>query len=51
MIKKINQPTCNVSDSVDFILRGAKKRRAMAMMNANRINAGAGIQARPVAVK
>ena len=51
MIKKINQPTCNISDSVVFILRGAKKRRNMALMNAQAVNAGAGIQARPVAVK
>lgn len=50
MIKKINQPTCNMSDSVEFILRGAKKRRNMALMNAQAVNAGAGIQARPVAV-
>ena len=38
MIKKIEQPTHNISDSVEFILRGARKRRAMALMKANEIN-------------
>jgi len=51
MIKKINQPTCNISESVEFILRGAKKRRGMALMNAQTINLSAGIQARPAVVK
>lgn len=51
MIKKISQPSCNVSDSVEFILRGARKRRSMAIANAKMINADAGIQARLQAVK
>ena len=51
MIKKIEQPSSNISDSVEFILRGAKKRRSMALMNANEINSDAGIQAKLVAVK
>ncbi len=51
MIKKIEQPTCNISDSVEFILRGAKKRRSMALVNARAINAEAGIQAKLVVVK
>ena len=51
MIKKILQPSCNVSDSVEFILRGARKRRSMAIANAKMINADAGIQARLHAVK
>ncbi len=51
MIKKISQPSCNVSDSVEFILRGARKRRSMAIANAKMINADAGIQARLHAVK
>ena len=51
MLKKISQPSCNVSDSVEFILRGARKRRSMALMNANAINADAGIQGKLRAVK
>ncbi len=51
MIKKIVTPSCNVCDSVEFILRGAKKRRSMALSSAKMINADAGIQARLHAVK
>ena len=51
MLKKIVTPACNVSDSVEFILRGAKKRRSMALANAKMINADAGIQQRLHAVK
>lgn len=51
MLKKIKTPTANVAGSVEFILRGAKKRRSMALANAKMINADAGIQARLHAVK
>ena len=51
MIKRIEQPTSNINESVEFILRGARKRRSMALMNARAINAYAGIQAKLVAVK
>ena len=51
MIKKIVTPSCNVCDSVEFILRGAKKRRSMALASANMINSDAGIRARLHAVK
>ena len=51
MLKKIEQPTCNINVSVEFILRGAKKRRSMALMNARAINAEAGIPMKLVAVK
>ncbi len=51
MIKKISQPSCNISESVEFILRGARKRRSMALMKARTINADAGIQAKLLAVK
>ena len=51
MIKKIEQPTSNINESVEFILRGARKRRSMALMNARAVNADAGIQAKLVAVK
>ena len=52
MLKKIESPSCNVCDSVEFILRGARKRRNMALASANMINADAGIkQTRLQAVK
>ena len=34
MLKKIATPTNNTFSGVEFILRGAKKRRAMAVSNA-----------------
>ncbi|CCY62253.1 unknown [Clostridium sp. CAG:967] len=51
MLKKIVTPSCNVCDSVEFILRGARKRRSMAIAAAKNMNADAGIQARLHAVK
>ena len=51
MLKKIVTPSCNVCDSVGFILRGAQKRRSMALASAKMINADAGIQARLHAVR
>ena len=50
-LKKIESPSCNVCDSVEFILRGARKRRNMAIASAKMINADAGIQARQQVVK
>ena len=44
MLKKIVSPSCNVCDSVEFILRGARKRRNMAITNAKVINSDAGIK-------
>ena len=44
MLKKIVTPSCNVCDSVEFILRGARKRRNMAMASAKMINSDAGIE-------
>ena len=51
MLKKIVSPSCNVCDSVEFILRGARKRRSMAIAAAENMNADAGNQARLHAVK
>ena len=51
MIKKLSAPTNNRSESVELILRGAKKRRALAYSNANMINSDAGIKANLSAVK
>ena len=51
MLKKITTPTNNIFSGVEFILRGAKKRRAMAVSNAVAINAESGIQVKLQAVK
>ena len=51
MLKKIATPTNNIFCGVEFILRGAKKRRAMAVSNAVAINAESGIQVKLQAVK
>ena len=51
MLKKIKSPSSNVCDSVEFILRGARKRRNMALASARLINADAGIDTRLKAVK
>ena len=51
MLKKITTPTNNIFCGVEFILRGAKKRRAMAVTNAVAINAEMGVQMKLQAVK
>ena len=51
MLKKITIPTNNTFCGVEFILRGAKKRRAMAVSNAVAINAENGIKTELQAVK
>lgn len=52
MLKKIEAPTNNIYGGVEFILRGAKKRRSMALATARMLNSEAGIQTtRLVAVK
>lgn len=51
MLKKITTPSNNMFCGVEFILRGAKKRRAMAISNAVAINAESGIQVKLQAVK
>jgi len=51
MLKKIATPTNNTFCGVEFILRGAKKRRAMAVSNAVTINSESGIQVKLQAVK
>lgn len=51
MLKKIVSPSCNVCDSVEFILRGARKRRTLAVANARAINTESGIQAKLAVVK
>ena len=51
MLKKIAVPTNNTFCGVEFILRGAKKRRTMAVSNAVAINSETGIQSKLQAVK
>lgn len=51
MLKRLKQPTNNTFSGVEFILRGAKKRRAMAVSNAVSINSETGIQVKLQAVK
>ena len=51
MLKKITTPTSNTFSGVEFILRGAKKRRTMAVSSAMTINAESGIQKKLQAVK
>ena len=51
MLKKIVTPSNNTFSGVEFILRGAKKRRAMAISNAIAVNAETGVQVKLQAVK
>lgn len=51
MLKKITTPSNNTFSGVEFILRGAKKRRTMAVANAVAINSDSGIQVKLQAVK
>ncbi len=51
-MKKIyNIPTNNISEGVEFFLRGAKKRRAMAIASVRQINTDIGVNLRLVSVK
>lgn len=51
MLKKIVTPMNNTFSGVEFILRGAKKRRAMAVSNAVAVNTETGVQVKLQAVK
>jgi len=51
MLKKIVNPSNNTFGGVEFILRGAKKRRAMAVSNAVAMNNETGVQVKLQAVK
>lgn len=51
MKKQIIVPTSNISEGVDFFLRGAKKRRAMAIASVRQVNTEVGVNLRLVAVK
>ena len=51
MQKRIIVPSSNISEGVDFFLRGAKKRRAMAIASVRQVNTDIGVNLRLVAVK
>jgi len=51
MLKKISLPNNNTFCGVEFILRGAKKRRTMAISNAVAITNDTGVQVKLQAVK
>lgn len=46
-----NTPNSNISNSVQFLLRGAKKRRSMAIAQAKMIQGDLGVIPRVMAVK
>lgn len=51
MIKKTDKSLSNINTGVAFILRGAKKRRSMAVASAKMINSNIGISSNLTAVK
>lgn len=51
MNKRILIPTSNISEGVEFFLRGAKKRRSMAIASVRQVNADIGVNLKLVAVK
>ena len=51
MIKKSETAISNINDGVAFILRGARKRRSMAIASAKMINSDIGLSAKLVALK
>ncbi len=51
MNKKIIIPTSNISEGVEFFLRGAKKRRSMAIASVRQVNTDIGVNLRLVSVK
>ena len=51
MKNKIIIPTSNISEGVEFFLRGAKKRRSMAIASVRQVTTDIGVNLRLVAVK
>ncbi len=51
MLRRIEKPSNNIETSVEFILRGARKRHSMAMANAKMLSNEDGIQSMLVAVR
>lgn len=51
MKKKVIVPTSNISEGVEFFLRGARKRRSMAIASVRQVNADMGVNLRLISVK
>ena len=51
MLNNTNIPATNTSEAVLFLLRGAKKRRSMAIANARMVQNELGVTPKLVAVK
>ncbi len=51
MRKKIIIPTSNISEGVEFFLRGAKKRRSMAIASIREVNTEICVNLKLVSVK
>lgn len=51
MENKLIVPTSNISEGVEFFLRGARKRRSMAIASVRQINTEIGVNLRLVSVK
>lgn len=51
MNNRIIVPTSNISEGVEFFLRGAKKRRSMAIASVRQVNTNIGVNLRLVAAK
>jgi len=51
MLKKSRKSNNNINEGVEFILRGAKKRRSMAIASAKMINAELGFNPKLIALK
>ena len=51
MLKKQSKPSYNIAKGVELILRGAKKRRSMAIASARMINSESGVSARLIALQ
>lgn len=50
-MNKLIVPTSNISQGVEFFLRGAKKRRAMAMASVREVNSEIGVNLKLVSAK
>ena len=51
MKKKVIVPTSNISEGVEFFLRGAKKRRSMAIASVRQVNSEIGVNLKLVSIK
>ena len=51
MKNKVVIPTSNISEGVEFFLRGAKKRRSMAIASVRQVNTDIGVNLRLVSIK